>query len=153
MPYNPVTPFEFTGAKPQFLCADDDLIQSYLDLAALWVDESWPEQVYRPAIIAVTCHLMTVDGIGTDPISQSFASGEGEYQSIKSGNVTLTRFRSTAEAAGLSTSSWFNQTPCGRQFMVWARMFRSGPRVAVGAGSGCVTAYAKDAYRDSWWMC
>lgn len=151
MPYDPVTPEQFKAVKPQFADVDEAVIQSYLDLAAIWVDESWPESVHQPAIMAVACHLMTLDGLGADAASKSFAKGSAEYQSIRTGNVTLTRFRSASEGAGQSTSGWFNQTACGRQFMVWARMFRGGPRVAIGCGSGRVTAYAKDAYRDAWW--
>lgn len=153
MPYDPVTPAEFKAAKAQFAAVSDADVQSYLDLAGLWVDEAWPENVYQPAIIAVTCHLMTLDGMGSDGPSQSFASGEGEYQSIKSGTITLTRFRSAAESAGQSTADWFAQTACGRQFMVFARMFMGGPRVAVGCDSGGISGYAKDGWRDSWWAC
>lgn len=150
MPYDPVTPAQFKTFKPQFASVDDAIVQAYLDMATIWVDDSWPEGVYQPAIIAVTCHLMTLDGLGDDAASDSFAVGD--YQSVRSGALSLTRFKDTATSAGMSTGDWFGQTACGRQFMVWARMFRGGPRVAIGCGGDGVTGYAKDApYRDSWW--
>lgn len=151
MPYTPVTPAQFRAAKPQFEDMTDQEIQAYLDLAELYVDESWPERFYQPAIIAVACHLATLDGMGTDPQSESFSSGASGYQTIKSGDLTLTRFKSDAQSAGLSTTSWFAQTSCGAQYLVWMRMFKGGPVVALGGPLDCVSTYAKDLYRDSWW--
>lgn len=151
MPYEPVTPAQFKAAKPQFEDVEDSVVQSYLTTAELYVDESWPERFYQPAIIAVTCHLMTLDGQGTDATSQSFAQGTQGYQSIKSGDFSLTRFRNEAQDAGLSTTGWFNQTPCGQQYLMWVRMFKGGPVVAVGCDRRAISTYAKDLHRDSWW--
>lgn len=146
-----VTPAEFKTAKPQFSGVSDETVQVYLGLAALWVDESWPEKLYRPAVIAATCHLMTLDGLGTDAQSQSFSSGEAAYQSIRSGEVTLTRYQ---KAAGeQSYSDWLGQTACGAFFLQLLRMAMAGPRIAMGGIGGCHSGYAKDwpvsfAYRD-----
>ena len=141
----PVTPAQLRSARPQFAAVSDWVVQQYLDQAVIGAGPGWPDWLQDQAQIAYACHLMTLDGLGTDPASQSFASGHSEFQSIRSGAVTLTRFRSSAEAAGHSYSGWLAQTPCGRQFLVWLRSVRGGPRVAMGGvGRGGVGAYAKD---------
>lgn len=145
-----VTPAEFKAAKPQFASVADATVQSYLDMSALWVS-GWPDEWADRATIAVTCHLMTIDGLGADPASEAWASGLGAFESIKSGEVTLSRFKGQAESAGMSTSGWFGQTPCGQQYLAMARVLFGGPRVAMGTVGACVSPYAKDGYRDSWW--
>lgn len=141
-----VTPTEFKTAKPQFAAVSDATVQGYLDLSELWVN-GWPAEWEDRATIAVTCHLMTIDGLGTDAGSQAFASGMGAFSTIKSGELTLSRFKGQAESAGQSTSGWFGQTPCGQQYLAMSRVLFGGPRVARGTVGGCVSPYAKDA----WW--
>ena len=149
----PITPTQFKAAKPQFSAVLDAVVLGYIDLAQVWAGGDWPPSVCNQVQIALVCHLMTLDGLGSDQRSRNFASARSDFQTVKTGNVTLTRFRSTAERAGLSTGDWFSQTPCGQQFMVFVRMFMSGARW-VGTPTGCgVTGYAKDAYRDGWWTC
>lgn len=153
MACTPITPTQYKTAKTQFSAVLDAVVQGYIDLAQVWASGDWPASVCAQVQIAVVCHLMTLDGLGTDARSKNFASARSEFQTVKSGNVTLTRFRSTAERAGLSTGDWFSQTPCGQQFMVFVRMFKSGARW-VGTPTGCgVSTYAKDAHRDGWWTC
>lgn len=152
MPADAITPSQFKSAMPQFASVDDAVVQSYIDLAQIWVNEDWVDPISMHAQMAVTCHLMTLDGLGSDARSRDFLSGRGEFQSVKSGNVTLTRFRSSAEGAGVSTGDWFSQTPCGRKFMVFVRMFSGGPVWASGSVGGQVSGYAKDQFRDGWWM-
>lgn len=153
MTCTPITPGQFRQAKQQFLGVSDDIVQSYIDLAQVWTGGEWPDRLCTPVQVAVVCHLMTLDGLGSDPRSKNNASARSEFQSIRSGNVTLTRFRSTAERAGLSTGDWFSQTPCGQQFMVFVRMIGSGARWASGSFGREISGYAKDAYRDGWWVC
>lgn len=146
-----VTPAEFKAAKPQFAAVADPTVQVYLDLAGLWVDESWPERLYQPAVIGAACHLMTLDGLGNDPESQGQASGSAQYQSIKSGELTLTRYQ---KAAGdMSYTDWLGQTKCGAFFLQLLNMAKAGPRVAMGGVGFCHSGFAKDwpryfGYRD-----
>lgn len=145
-----ITPSRFKVLKPSFAAVADATVQTYIDLAQLWATD-WDDDLCEPVQAAVTCHLMTLDGLGTSADAAAMASGEGEYQTIKTGAVSLTRFRSMAEGAGQSTSDWFAQTACGRQFLVYVRMMKGGPRAAIGCNPLHVSGYAKDAYRDSWW--
>jgi len=57
-----VTPASFKTAKPQFAAVPDATVQAYLDMAAQIAFD--PENDL--AVISLTCHLMTRDGLGTD---------------------------------------------------------------------------------------
>ena len=139
MAYVHVTPALFKTAKPQFAAVPDVTAQSYLDLAAVVVDDtSWPSQAaYNSLIISLTCHLMTLDGLAAEGDS----GGMSQYQTIRSGELTLTRF---ARAAGqTSYQDWLNSTPCGQTYAMLLNMLTRGPRVAH-AASCMPSGYAKD---------
>lgn len=136
-----MTPAEFKALKPQFSDVADETVQSYLGMAGRIAFD--PDD--QDALAALTCHLMTLDGLGTDPTSQSFASGDAAFQTIKSGQLTLTRFQKQTNA-GTSYQSWLGQTPCGQLYALLLKMARGGPRIARGGPSRCITAYAKDGW-------
>lgn len=139
----------FKQTKPSFADVDDGLVETYIDLAQIWAAGEWPDRFCEIVQVCVVCHLMTLDGQGTAADAQAFLSGESDMHIIKSGTVTLSRFRSSAQNAGMSTSDWFGQTQCGRMYLVLLRSVFSGP-IVVGPGMGPpVTGYAK----DGWWSC
>ena len=142
MAYDAVTPAAFKTAKPQFSSVVDGTVQDYLDLAGVMIDRSWVESAYQPAVIAYTCHLMTLDGLGTDSESKAQRDGTADFQEIRSGQLTLKRFADSA--AGSSYMDWLRSTECGRMFSHLLRMNKGGPRVAMGASRSSVSAYAKD---------
>lgn len=137
-----VSPAEFKIAKPQFAAVPDATVQAYLDMAARLVDTTWGDD-QDAGQTAMACHLMTLEGLGTDPASISFQTGAAAYESIKSGQLTLTRYARDASSGG-SFSSWLELTPCGQFYALLLRMNRGGPRVAYGGGCQPITAYAKD---------
>lgn len=139
--YDAVTLAQFRLAKPQFTAVADDLTQLYLDMAGRMVDTTWTVEDYPNAVIAFACHLMTLDGLGTDAASLSFASGRGDVQTIRSGEVTISRF--ARDAGETPYAAWMNSTPCGKFYMFLARLNRGGPRV-VTASCGSPSPYAKD---------
>lgn len=143
-----MTPTEFKALKPQFASVPDETVQMYLDMAARYAFD--PEN--PDAVAALTCHFMTLDGLGTDATSTSFRTGAASYQSIKSGQLTLTRYQRAA-GEGTTYASWLQQTPCGQFYALLLRLERGGPRVATGGVGRCVTAYSKDLYGwpvDAW---
>ncbi len=143
-----VTPAEFKTAKPQFADVPDETVQMYLNMAARYVFD--PEN--DDAVISFSCHLMTLEGLGTDAASASYRTGEASYQSIKSGQLTLTRFQRTA-GEGTTFTSWLSQTPCGKFYALLLKMERGGPRIVSGGVGHCVTAYSKDLWGwplDGW---
>ncbi len=133
-----MTPSEFKALKPQFTGVDDAVVQSYLDMAAGLVFD--PEN--DMAVAALTCHMMTLDGQGTDAQSQSWSDGSAGFHTIRSGQLTLTRFQKAA--GGASYTDWLGQTNCGQFYALLLRANSGGPRVARGGSGYGVTAYAKD---------
>ncbi|MFC6487361.1 DUF4054 domain-containing protein [Nitratireductor sp. GCM10026969] len=140
--YDPVTPAEFKAAKPQFDAVDNATVQQYLDMAALWVDKSWVASSYRPAIIALTCHLMTLAGLGNDADSSAHKDGTAGFQTIKSGTLTLTKFAKDSNQSDYQR--WITSTACGEYFWILFQMNKRGPRVAVVSTGICPSPYAKD---------
>lgn len=134
-----MTPAEFKTCKPQFDTVPDATVQMYLDMAARYVFD--PEN--EDALAAFTCHLMTLDGLGTDVASTSFRTGAASYQSIKSGQLTLTRYQRAA-GEGTTWTSWLGQTQCGQFYALLLKMERGGPRVVSGGVGRCRTPYSKD---------
>jgi len=135
-----LTPSEFKALKPQFANVPDATVEGYLSMSARLVFD--PDDA--DAMAALTCHLMTLDGLGTDAQSESFAEGTASFQTIRSGDLTLTRFQS--QSSGSSYVDWLRQTPCGSFYALLLKMTRGGPRVATGGGGRCRTAYAKDGW-------
>lgn len=141
----PITPARFKALKPQFASVDDAVVQGYIDLAQIWAGGDWPANLCEPAQVSMTCHLMTLDGLGAGAEAEGFASGTANFQSIKSGAVTLTRYQAAASSAGQSFSDWLGATTCGRFLWQLMRSRFGGPRVAMGGvGGGCISTYAKD---------
>lgn len=136
-----MTPAYFKGVKTQFAAVSDVTVQVYLDLAALMVGDDWPAAYRDAGKIAYTCHLMTLEGLGTDAESVAQSDGTVDIQEIKSGEVTLKKF---ADAyPGSDYSEWLRSTTCGKSFYFMAKGIRGGPRV-VSPGISNVSGYAKD---------
>jgi hypothetical protein len=148
MAYPEVTTAQFKEIKPQFDNVSDDVVQLYLNMAKRAADDSWDEDEYPAAIIAYTCHLMTIEGLGTDAASKSHAKGMADLQSVKSADITLTRFQRSA--ATTPYSDWLQSTPCGKQYAFMLKLAKSGPRIAMAASLPAVSGYAKDAPRNAY---
>ena len=143
-----MTPAEFKTRKPQLAAVPDETVQMYMDMAARYAFD--PEN--PDAVAALTCHFMTLDGLGTDASSTSYRTGAASYQSIKSGQLTLTRYQRAA-GEGTTFTSWLGQTPCGQFYALLLKWERGGPRVVSGGVGRCVTAYSKDMWGwpiDGW---
>lgn len=143
MAYEALTPAAFKTAKPQFVDVLDATVQMYIDMAERLVDKSWTAGDYTNAWIALTCHFMTLDGLGTDAASKGFKAGAAFYQSIRSGQLSLTRYR---QQAGEDTpfTDWLSQTSCGQYYALLLRLNRRGPRVITTGIYPVGSPYAKD---------
>lgn len=141
----PVTAASFKIAKPQFAAVADGTVAAYLAMtAAIAVDATWPDSVRDTACIAYTCHLMTRDGLGTDPQSKRFANSTAEYKTIKSGELTLTRSDAPPTERG-EYAAWLASTNCGAFFLQLARLAKGGLQtVSISTPANGASAYAKD---------
>lgn len=136
-----MTPTEFKTRKPQFAAVPDVTVQMYLDMAGRYAFDPTNDD----AVAALTCHFMTLDGLGTDAASKSWATGAASYQSIKSGQLTLTRYQKAA-GEGTTWTSWLGQTQCGQFYALLLKMARGGPRVVTGGVYAYGSGYAKDVW-------
>jgi hypothetical protein len=148
MAYPEVTTALFKEMKPQFAAVADPVVQIYLNLAKRAADGSWGADDYPVAIVYYACHLMTIEGLGNDAASRSHSKGMADLQTIKSADVTLTRFQKAAETTAYS--DWLASTPCGKQYAFLLRMNKSGPRVAMAASMPRASGYAKDTNAYGW---
>lgn len=137
-----VTPAQFKAAKPQFAAVPDNQVQDYLNLAGSIVDNGWLATDRDNAIIAYTCHLMTLDGLGDDAESKGWRKGTAEFQTVKSGTLTLTRFKE--DVGGGDYGKWLQSTSCGKIFYWLLRANRGGPRLVMGGVNSPYSFYAKD---------
>ncbi len=139
---------DFKTKFPAFASVPDPTVQAWLDEAMTGVDESWSETDYLNAVYALTCHLMTMQGLGTSPQAVAIANGSSEWQTIKSGTLTLSRGSSTYDSS--NPSDYYAQTPCGRAFLMFLK--RNKPAIMIIAGDvGCISPYAKD-WPAFFWM-
>ena len=142
MPYDMITVDQFKAAKPQFKDVPDDDVEMRIVVASRFVDKSWTEGDYQNALIAMTCHIMTLEGLGDSGEAEIMAAGGSRLTSLKSGTLSLTF--SQAAATGDEFKDWLNQTACGKFYYMLLMLNRSGPRLLTGGGMGMASGYAKD---------
>lgn len=127
---------------PAFSAVPDETVNQAIAEAKRSVDDTWTEGDYTLAIMLAACHIMARDGLGTSPEAKAFATGTGEFQTIRSGALTLTR----GNWSGTTMSSYWGSTSWGRRFWRMLELNKPGPRVTNGACGAPVTGYAKDAW-------
>ncbi len=62
MALNKPTPTEFKARYPEFAPVGDPLCQLIIDEAAGYMDEDWTEADQKPAMMALTAHLLSIQG-------------------------------------------------------------------------------------------
>ena len=130
MAYTKPTPTEFKARYPAFASVDGSLIQWVLDNEVpLYLGDNWPSQAYfTQGAMLYTAHALTLEGFGTG--SEATAAGKGllNYQSIRSGALSLTRFNRD----GSQKSSSLSLTSYGNRYLELVSMLFGGPVVAAG---------------------
>lgn len=143
MAYVKPTPADIKARWPAiFGAVPDATIQIWIDTAALSVDESWLETDYKYAIELLAGHLMIESGIGAGAQAEAAAGGMSVFQTIKSGQLTLTRGATSQNGDGVP-SPW-NSTWFGIQWYWLARKNRPVATVAAGDPRCGPSGYAKD---------
>lgn len=134
MAYAEPTPSDLKARYPAFVGVDDVVIQYWLDDSARYVDQSWMEQDYGPALIAVAAHNMVgakVAGIAQDDISELAGSGLTQF---KSGTFSASF---SEEAAALAAEGGWASSAYGREYLMLLR--RNRPSMGV-TSAGVVPA-------------
>lgn len=129
MPYETLTPSRFKMLKPEFSGVDDSMVHVFITMASRFVDNSWTSGDYETAWAAMTCHLMTLEGLGTSTDAEIRRTGGSKVSSIKSGTLSLTFAGSDGASPEIGSLDWFNSTPCGSFYYLLLKMNRGGPRL------------------------
>lgn len=62
MPYTAPTAAEFKARFPEFASVADATVDAHIAEATRWVDESWIEEDYQPAVRFLAAHQMASEG-------------------------------------------------------------------------------------------
>lgn len=126
MAHSAPLPADLKLRYPAFTAVDDTAVQYWLTDSERFVDTTWPEGDYGPALMAAAAHSMALGGLG--------ASGAGALPAgvtrFKSGalDVTISEAAASAQAKG----GWA-ATRYGLEFHAMQRRNFAGPRV-IAAG-------------------
>lgn len=124
MAYTKPTPAELIARYPAFTDVASDVRQYWLTDAERFVDESWTETDYAPALMAMAAHNMTLAGLGSD--AAATADIPSGISKLKSGSldVTFTESAANARAAGS-----LDATRYGAEYKLLLKRNKGGPRV------------------------
>lgn len=134
MAYVVPTSSDLKARYPAFAAVDDGTITYWITDAQRFVDESWSEGDYGPAMLSLAAHNMTLSGLGADAAAALAAIPAGVSR-FKSGTleVALTDAAANARMTGDFTASKY-----GQEYQLLLRRNRGGPVVA---DTGCVPTY------------
>lgn len=123
MPYTLPTATDFKTRFPEFGVVTDALIDLIIaEETSNFVDETWPEADYQPAIRFLTAHILTKEG---EPARTESGGGSGPASSApvkraKVGDVE-TEFAVEASSSGSGSTGSdqdFSSTYYGQQFLI-----------------------------------
>lgn len=117
------TPAQMIVQLPTFADVDAEALRFALDEAATKVTPDWKEADYRRGILLYAAHSLTLDGHGTGTEAELQREGLGEFQSIRTGGLAVSRFDRRGVPSGLEATSW------GRRYKALLRLNTGGPRV------------------------
>lgn len=142
MAYTMPTAADLKTRFPEFSTVDDAVVTARIEEAARMVDETWTEGDYTLAIELYACHIMALGGLGTGRDSLNYSGQMSNFQTIRSGQLTLTRGSKTGGAG--DTGDWYALTSYGTRFWRLLKQNKGGPSVAVTETDAYPSGYAKD---------
>lgn len=132
MPYTTPTANDLQARYPAFAGVLDATIDVWITDALRFVDETWIEDDYQPAVMAHAAHQMALIGLGTTTGAGALPAGVTRF---KSGAMDVTVSEAAASAAA---GGGYPATPYGREYARLLRRSHGGPRVvAAGTDPGC----------------
>lgn len=132
MAYTPPTPANLIQRYPAFAAVPTPTIQYWLTDAERFVDTSWMEQDYAPALMALAAHNMVSAGLGTDgALASVVPAGVSKF---KSGvlDVSFSDGATADRLSGALTASRY-----GGEFQLLRRRNKAGPRVSATGSIPC----------------
>lgn len=133
MPYVLPTVGEFRARYPEFATASEPLTNLILADAGLWVDTTWLEGDYQPAIMAIAGHFMAralAASTGATGGGGGAGGVETYLRSVSFADRTVTYgVSSGASARSSESASALASSPYGEYFL-WL-LSRNSPHVLV----------------------
>lgn len=127
MAYEAVTPDDFTTRFPIFADREPDQIVAVLAEASAKVDNRWRAQDYKPAILYLTAHLLTMDNSQDGEEPAIGPSGAGQVIASESiAGMSVSYFNGGAVSG---SSSEYMMTEYGRRYLRLLRANFGGPVV------------------------
>ncbi len=123
MAYDAPAPADLILRYPAFSAVDETVIQYWLTDAERFVDTTWIEGDYAPALMARAAHSMALAGIGV-----TASAIPGGVTRFKSGAMDVTIADAVAAA---QASGGYPSTRYGLEFAGLQRRNFGGPRLAV----------------------
>lgn len=131
---------EVKTRHPEFASVDDARIDLFITDATNQVDDTWEVTDQKRAIIALTCHLMSLEG---EPALTASLAGGGNTSGTANGKFLKRRKvgdteNEFAESAGsnaaaqksfTASQAGYRATPYGAQFLKLLQLNHSGMRV------------------------
>ncbi|BEV00079.1 DUF4054 domain-containing protein [Novosphingobium olei] len=117
MAYSAPSPADLKARYPAFAAVSDAMVQVWLDDAAAFAGETWPDADRRAGVMAYAAHRMAELGIGTGNIPAGVVS-------FRSGSFSANVSDAAASRAGLTATIY------GREFSALRRRIFGGPRMA-----------------------
>ena len=114
MPYIVPAPADLVARFPAFAAVPPATLAQALAEAQSRVDTTWLPADYTIAIMLLSAHTMTLDGLGTGAEAASAAAGTLGYTSLRSGSLSLDR-RHPGERG--QDTSLLAETTYGRRFL------------------------------------
>lgn len=132
MPYTAPTPADLKARYAAFAGVADDTIAYWLADAQRFVDQSWIEGDYQPALIAYAAHRMTEESVaGLSSGGASIPAGVTSFRSA-SVSVNFSEAAATQQAEG-----GLKATRYGREYAELLARNKAGPRVVAGGIIPC----------------
>lgn len=128
---------------PAFTDVADDTITYWIADSQRFVDESWSEGDYAPALLSLAAHNMAIAGLGAD--AASLAGVPAGITGMKSGSLSL---NFTPEAANARMSGDFPATRYGQEYLALLRRNKGGPLVS---DTGALPCPEYPPFAQSYW--
>lgn len=119
MPYTVPTTEQFLARFPVFNSRDEDQIAAILVEASGFVDATWEEKDYQPAIMYMAAHLLTTDS--SQEGDDAGSGGDGVVASESFGGMSVSYVRPTGTSGNSFTNEWAT-TSYGRRYLALLKM-------------------------------
>lgn len=128
MPYVEPSPADLVARYPAFAAVDPATIQYWLTDSLRYVDQSWMEQDYAPALIAHAAYEMAKRGVpGIAASAAASAIGQG-LSRWRSGSADL---QFSDEAVKIALAGGYGVSIYGMEYAELLCRNKSGPRVTA----------------------